>query len=49
MNTEVSKDMRVKYDKCLFVYAAVLPNRMEHARPLAMSVRRDVWDTYQLR
>ena len=35
----------------LFVclYTAVLPNRVDHARPLAMSVRRDVWDTYQQR
>jgi ubiquitin carboxyl-terminal hydrolase 20/33 len=30
-------------------HGAVLPNRVDHARPLAMSVRRDVWDTYQQR
>lgn len=30
-------------------HGAVLPNRSEHARPLAMAVRRDVWDTYQQR
>ena len=34
---------------CRLLCAAVLPNRVDHARPLAMSVRRDVWDTYQQR
>ena len=34
---------------CVCVCKAVLPNRCEHARNLAMAVRRDVWDSYQQR
>ena len=41
--------MRWSLPTAVVVCVAVLPNRLEHARPLAMAVRRDMWDTYQQR